>query len=138
MLPSFLGLRDRAEIWQLTLQVVTGGILLTVAVEQMVAQAHEAWGNEDKGGARNSPALATGFALFALLSQLFGRPARPHSYRAGEAADCWEILANGSSVWQAQPSPCAACTSSARIPQCAASAGTWQLACSKAPRQSEW
>lgn len=70
-LVSFLGLRGRAEIWQLTLLAFTAGILLTVAVDEMVTQAHEAWSDEDTGGASNSLALAAGFALFALLSQLF-------------------------------------------------------------------
>ena len=31
----------------------------------------QAWSDKDKGGAWNSLALAAGFALFALLSQLF-------------------------------------------------------------------
>lgn len=70
-LASFLGLHGRAKISQLTLLAFTAGILLTAAVEEMVTKAHEAWGDEDKGGVWYSLALAAGFALVALLSQLF-------------------------------------------------------------------
>lgn len=72
---SFQLLRGREEIWQLTLLAFTAGILVTVAVEEMASQAHEAWSDEGRGGAWNSLALAGGFALFALPSQLFEQPA---------------------------------------------------------------
>lgn len=73
-LPGFQLLRSREEIWQLTLLASTAGILITVAVEKMVSQAHEAYSDEDRGGAWKGLALAGRFALFALMSQLFEQP----------------------------------------------------------------
>jgi zinc transporter, ZIP family len=72
--PIFLGttvgywvVRGQPEIVKLGLLAFTAGILLTVAVEEMIPEAHK------EGEARLATVcLVGGFALFALLSAYFG------------------------------------------------------------------
>lgn len=63
---GYFGVRGQAEIVQLSLLAFTAGILVAVAVEEMIPEAHEA------GDPRYAPlALVGGFALFALISVYF-------------------------------------------------------------------
>ncbi len=63
---GFFGVRGRPEIVKLSLLAFTAGILLSVAVEEMIPEAHEA------GEPRFAPlALVSGFAIFALISAYF-------------------------------------------------------------------
>jgi ZIP family zinc transporter len=78
VLPIFLGttvgyftMRGQPEWIQLSLLAFTGGILLSISVEEMVTQAHEA----TAGGERDpweGLILVAGFGLFALLSAYLG------------------------------------------------------------------
>lgn len=74
-LPIFLGatfgywaVRGQPELFKLSLLAFTAGILTTVAVEEMLSEAHETieaphW---------ETLVFISGFALFALLSVYFG------------------------------------------------------------------
>ncbi len=63
---GFFGVRGGPEILKLSLLAFTAGILVSVAVEEMLPEAHEA------GEPRLAPlALVSGFALFALISVYF-------------------------------------------------------------------
>ncbi len=63
---GFFGVRSRPEIVKLSLLAFTAGILLSVAVEEMIPEAYEA------GEPRFAPlALVGGFAIFALISAYF-------------------------------------------------------------------
>jgi ZIP family zinc transporter len=64
---SYWAVRDLPEIYKVSLLALTAGVLLTVAVEEMVGQAHE---TEDSRW--DSLALVGGFALFALVAVYFG------------------------------------------------------------------
>ncbi len=62
----FFGVRGGPEILKLSLLAFTAGILVSVAVEEMLPEAHAA------GEPRFAPlALVSGFALFALISVYF-------------------------------------------------------------------
>jgi ZIP family zinc transporter len=63
---GFLAVRGSPEIVKLSLLTFTAGILMAVAVEEMIPEAHE--GGEPKLGPL---ALVFGFALFALISVYF-------------------------------------------------------------------
>lgn len=70
-LPIFLGatlgywvVQGRPEIYKLVLLAFTAGILLTVAVEEMITEAHRS----AEESSWDTLALVGGFALFALLS----------------------------------------------------------------------
>ena len=70
-LPIFLGatigywaVRGQPDIYKQVLLAFTAGILLTVAVEEILTEAHEG----DGGSSWDTLALVGGFALFALLS----------------------------------------------------------------------
>jgi zinc transporter, ZIP family len=64
---GYWGVRGQPEIYKLALLAFTAGILLTVAIEEMIPEAHK------EGDARLATAcLVGGFALFALLSVYFG------------------------------------------------------------------
>ena len=60
-------MRGLPDIYKVSLLALTAGVLLTVAVEEMVAQAHQ---TEDTRW--DSLALVGGFALFALVAVYFG------------------------------------------------------------------
>jgi zinc transporter, ZIP family len=63
---GFFGVRGGPEIVKLSLLAFTAGILVSVAIEEMIPEAHEA------GDPRFAPlALVGGFALFALISVYF-------------------------------------------------------------------
>lgn len=63
---GYFGVRGQPEIIKLALLSFTAGILVAVAVEEMIPEAHEA------GDPRYAPlALVGGFALFALISVYF-------------------------------------------------------------------
>ncbi|WP_409946001.1 ZIP family metal transporter [Rubrivirga sp. S365] len=64
---SYWAVRDLREIYKVSLLALTAGVLLTVAVEEMVTQAHQ---TEDSRW--DSLALVGGFALFALVAAYFG------------------------------------------------------------------
>lgn len=64
---GYWAVRGAPEIYKLSLLALTAGILLTVAVEEMVTQAHETI--EDSRW--DSLALVAGFALFALIAVYF-------------------------------------------------------------------
>ena len=59
--------RGLPDLYKVSLLALTAGVLLTVAVEEMVAQAHQ---TEDTRW--DSLALVGGFALFALVAVYFG------------------------------------------------------------------
>lgn len=63
---GYWAVRGAPEIYKLSLLAFTAGILLTVAVEEMVTQAHE---TEDARW--DSLLLVAGFALFALITVYF-------------------------------------------------------------------
>ena len=70
-LPIFLGatigywaVRGQPELYKLVLLAFTAGILLTVAVEEMISEAHR----RAEESSWDTLALVGGFALFALLS----------------------------------------------------------------------
>lgn len=60
-------MRDAPDLYKLSLLALTAGILLTVAVEEMVVQAHQ---TEDSRW--DALMLVAGFALFALIAVYFG------------------------------------------------------------------
>jgi ZIP family zinc transporter len=60
---GYWAVRDAPDIYKLSLLAFTAGILLTVAVEEMVTQAHQ---TEDTR--LDSLLLVGGFALFALIA----------------------------------------------------------------------
>lgn len=63
---GYFGVRGQPEIVKLALLAFTAGILVAVAVEEMIPEAHEA------GNPRYAPlALVSGFALFSLISVYF-------------------------------------------------------------------
>lgn len=63
---GFFAVRDAPDIIKVSLLAFTAGILLSVAVEEMIPEAHE------QGEPRFGPAaLVFGFALFALISVYF-------------------------------------------------------------------
>lgn len=63
---GFFAVRGQPEIVKVSLLAFTAGILMAVAVEEMIPEAHE------KGEPRFGPlALVFGFALFALISAYF-------------------------------------------------------------------
>lgn len=63
---GFFAVRGAPEIVKLSLLTFTAGILASVAVEEMIPEAHE------KGQPKLGPvALVSGFALFALISTYF-------------------------------------------------------------------
>lgn len=63
---GFFGVRGGPEIVKLSLLAFTAGILMSVAVEEMIPEAHEL------GDPRLAPlALVSGFALFAWISVYF-------------------------------------------------------------------
>lgn len=63
---GYFGVRGQPEIVKLALLAFTAGILVAVAVEEMIPEAHEA------GDPRYAPlALVGGFALFSLISVYF-------------------------------------------------------------------
>lgn len=63
---GFFAVRGAPEVAKLSLLAFTAGILVSVAVEEMIPEAHE------KGEPRFGPlALVSGFALFALISAYF-------------------------------------------------------------------
>ncbi len=63
---GFFAVRGAPEIVKLSLLTFTAGILASVAVEEMIPEAHE------KGEPKLGPlALVFGFALFALISVYF-------------------------------------------------------------------
>jgi ZIP family zinc transporter len=64
---SYWAVRDLPEIYKVSLLALTAGVLLTVAIEEMVTQAHQ---TEDSRW--DSLALVGGFALFALVAVYFG------------------------------------------------------------------
>ncbi len=64
---GYWGVRGLPEIYKFMLLAFTAGILLTVAVEEIVGEAHEA-AVGSRGGAR---VLVAGYALFALISVSF-------------------------------------------------------------------
>ncbi len=64
---GYWGVRDLPEVYKFALLAFTAGILLTVAVEEVVGEAHETI--EDSRWA--SIVLVGGFALFALISVYF-------------------------------------------------------------------
>ena len=64
---EYWGVRGLPEVYKFVLLAFTAGILLTVAVEEIVGEAHETI--EDSRWA--SIALVGGFALFALISVYF-------------------------------------------------------------------
>ena len=64
---SYWAVRGLPDIYKVSLLALTAGVLLTVAVEEMVAQAHQ---TEDTRW--DSLALVGGFALFALVAVYFG------------------------------------------------------------------
>ena len=77
--PIFLGttvgywaVRGRSEVLKLSLLAFTAGVLVTIAVEEMVTQAHEATPEREAGDAVEALVLVGGFALFALLSAYLG------------------------------------------------------------------
>jgi zinc transporter, ZIP family len=66
---SYFALRGAPEVYLMALSAFTAGILISVAVEEMVSQAHEALteeNQEESGWATIAP--VGGFALFALLT----------------------------------------------------------------------
>lgn len=64
---GYLAVREAADIVKVSLLTFTAGILASVAVEEMIPEAHE------KGHPRLGPlALVSGFALFALISAYYG------------------------------------------------------------------
>ncbi|WP_216328921.1 ZIP family metal transporter [Deinococcus aestuarii] len=65
---GYLVMRGQPEIYKLTLLAFTAGVLVTLAVEEIIPEAHE----EAKSG-YESLVLVGGFALFALLTLLFER-----------------------------------------------------------------
>ena len=64
---GYRAVRDAPDIYKLTPLAFTAGILLTVAIEEMVSQAHE---SEDTR--LDSLLLVGGFALFALIAVYVG------------------------------------------------------------------
>lgn len=68
---GYWAVRGRPEVYQFTLLAFTAGILLTVAIEEMVTQAH-ALRSPGKESAWESLGLVAGFGLFALLSAYLG------------------------------------------------------------------
>ena len=76
LLPVWLGatvgywaMRDQSPVAQLTLLAFTAGILLTIAVEEMLVEAHTlAKDNRPGEDPLEAVALIGGFALFALIS----------------------------------------------------------------------
>ena len=64
---GYWAVRDAPDIYKLTLLAFTAGILLAVAVEEMIVQAHEAEDNR-----LDSLFLVGGFALFALIAVYVG------------------------------------------------------------------
>lgn len=62
---GYWAVRDAEEIYKLALLSFTAGILLTVAVEEMMEQAHS--GTEEESGWQTM-GLAGGFGLFVLVS----------------------------------------------------------------------
>lgn len=64
---SYWAVRDLPDVYKVSLLALTAGILLTVAVEEMVGQAHQ---TEDSRW--DSLALVGGFALFALVAVYAG------------------------------------------------------------------
>lgn len=65
---GYWAVRGRPELVKLSLLAFTAGILIAVAVEEMVAQAHESRGESAEEDPLDSIALVAGFGLFALLS----------------------------------------------------------------------
>lgn len=63
---GFFALRDAPEIITLAVLALTGGALVTVVVEEMVAEAHE--GETSRLG---PIFLTAGFALFAAITVYF-------------------------------------------------------------------
>ncbi|HMQ05587.1 MAG TPA: ZIP family metal transporter [Pyrinomonadaceae bacterium] len=64
---GYWAVREQPEIYKLALLAFTAGILLTVAIEEMIPEAHKG------GDARWATGfLVGGFALFALLATYFG------------------------------------------------------------------
>lgn len=64
---GYWGVRGLPEVYKFVLLAFTAGILLTVAVEEIVGEAHETV--EDSRW--DSVVLVAGFALFALISVYF-------------------------------------------------------------------
>jgi zinc transporter, ZIP family len=64
---GYFAVRDAPEIMKLGLLAFTAGILLTVAVEEMIPEAHK-----EEEARLATACLIGGFALFALLSVYFG------------------------------------------------------------------
>ncbi|MGB3761792.1 MAG: hypothetical protein WA966_01115 [Ornithinimicrobium sp.] len=60
---GYFALRNAPDVLTLSVLALTGGVLISVVVEEIVHEAHE--GDTSRFGPF---ALTTGFALFALLS----------------------------------------------------------------------
>lgn len=74
LIPVFVGatagywlLRDRPEIYKLSVLAFTAGILMTMVVEELIPEAHEE--NESRWAAAS---LLGGFVLFTFLSVYLG------------------------------------------------------------------
>ncbi|PAP74584.1 ZIP family metal transporter [Rubrivirga marina] len=64
---SYWAVRGLPDLYKVSLLALTAGILLTIAVEEMVTQAHQT-----PDSRWDSLALVGGFALFALVAVYFG------------------------------------------------------------------
>lgn len=63
---GYWAVRDAPEIYQFALLSFTAGILITVAMEEMMTHAHDGKGKEESGW--QTMGLSLGFGLFILLS----------------------------------------------------------------------
>jgi ZIP family zinc transporter len=69
---GYWAVRGAADIYKFALLSFTAGTLLTVAVEEMLAQAHAAQEEEGEESGWQTMSLSAGFGLFVLLSAYLG------------------------------------------------------------------